>query len=597
MWTFRICFQSIAPLVNWASMAAFRRSAHRRPVLFWGAAALAMCAFSPEGNMFVVPMVPFWRGQAAGHCSIGSLGRKASSVEPPYDEELHKDLIDVAAVWDMRVDFGKFADSLLPLPRFPVDDIQELIKGHAEKLFPNCKVSLVGSCNREVHNKFFSDLDFHISNTRGGPSPKEFQNFCNVLKHDPSIESVEFEEGYKAIRLEVFGLPVDVAFPERFDLELQMHGPDQTDRLKKLYEEYPGAVKAARVAKWMFRDLKGMDVEYIVNDVARDGKKIWESRAQDVEGSQLFQAVLLQLAQYPDVTAFSSLSELERKAFTARGKETLENIKWSLTRSQVLAKVLLQMCSSNSLGQDAELLDALCQNASMIEYECLSRDRPNTASAKLDLTWQRDMSISPKDVNLGFSVKIKPDTTTTKDSGDRTSETSVVQRSRNEQGKQDGQSTSSGSFGGTWPEKILLSFDNMLYLMEQEKMVAKTRLEAKYVQGMCMSLEAFLEMATRKKKQERWRSRKMPKSMHEIEASMRELGIETCDQMQEMILKSDMPAAWKGPLIAFLFVWRCAASAWYILPVALETSDEHSPDGGSRNKGSLHLVPTGYCMF
>ena len=97
--------------------------------------------------------------------------------------------------------------------------------------------------------------------------------------------------------------------------------------------------------------------------------------------------------------------------------------------------------------------------------------------------------------------------------------------------------------------------------MEQEKMVAKTRLEAKYVQGMCMSLEAFLEMATRKKKQERWRSRKMPKSMHEIEASMRELGIETCDQMQEMILKSDMPAAWKGPLIAFLFVWRCAASA------------------------------------
>jgi hypothetical protein len=152
-----------------------------------------MCAFSLEGNMFVVPMVPFWRGQAVGHCSIGSLGRKASSVEPPYDEELHKDLIDVAAVWDMRVDFGKFADSLLPLPRFPIDDIQELIKGHAEKLFPNCKVSLVGSCRREVHNEFFSDLDFHISNTRGGPSPKEFQNFCNVLKHDPSIESVEFE--------------------------------------------------------------------------------------------------------------------------------------------------------------------------------------------------------------------------------------------------------------------------------------------------------------------------------------------------------------------------------------------------------------------
>ena len=173
--------------------------------------------------------------------------------------------------------------------------------------------------------------------------------------------------------------------------------------------------------------------------------------------------------------------------------------------SQVLTKVL-QMCSSNS-RQDAELLDAVRMLLWLnTNGECLSRDRPNTASAKLDLTWQRDMSISPKDVNLGFSVKIKPGTTTTKDSGDRTSETSVVQRSRNEQGKQDGQSTSSGSFGGTWLEKILLSFDNMLYLMEQEKMVAKTRLEAKYVHGMCMSLEAFLEMATRKKKQERWRS-------------------------------------------------------------------------------------------
>ena len=540
-------------------MAAFRRSAaHRGRVLFWGAGAIAIYVFFLQDDMSMVPMVPFWRGQA-GHRSIGSVGRKASSVEPPYDEELHKDLIDIAAVWDMRVEFGKFADGLLPRPRLPVDDIQELIKGYAEKLFPNCTVSLVGSCNREVHNRFFSDLDFHIKDTRGGPSPKEFQNFVGLLKHDPSIKRIEFEEGYKAIRLEVFNLPVDVVFSELFDPEMQMHKPDQTDLLNKLYEEYPGALNTARVAKWLFRDLKGMDVEYIVNDVARNFKEIWESRAQDVEGSELFQAVVLQFPQYPDVLKVSSFRKLERKAFTARGQETLDNLKWSLKRSQVLAKVLLQMCSSNSFGPDAELLEALCQNASMIEYECLSRDRPNTASAKLDLTWQRDMSISPRDVNLGFSVKMEPDTT--KDSGDRTSETSVVQRSRNEQGKSDGQSASSGSFGGTWQEKILLLFDNMLYLMEQETMVAKTRSEAKYVQGMCMSLEASLEMATRKNKQERWRSRKMPTGMHEIRASMIELGIETCDQMQEMILKSDMPPAWKGPLIAFLFVWQRAASS------------------------------------
>ena len=173
-------------------MTAFRRSAHRGRVLFWGAAALALWA-SLGGNVFVVP-VPFWREPAPGYCSLGSLGRKASSQELPYHgEELYQDLVDIAAVWGMCVEFGNFAYGLLPRPRFPIDDIQGLIKGHADKLFPNCKVSLVGSCNRDVHNKFFSDLDFHISNTRGEPTPKEFQIFCNLLKYDPRI-------GYKAKR-------------------------------------------------------------------------------------------------------------------------------------------------------------------------------------------------------------------------------------------------------------------------------------------------------------------------------------------------------------------------------------------------------------
>ena len=134
------------------------------------------------------------------------------------------------------------------------------------------------------------------------------------------------------------------------------------------------------------------------------------------------------------------------------------------------------------MGQDAELLDALCQNASMIEYECLSRDRPNTASAKLDLAWQRDMSISPKDVNLGSSVQIEPHKT--KDPGDATGETRVVQRSRNGQGKQDGESASTGSFAGTLPEKILLVFDDMLYLIEQKAIPGKKTVGSQIPGGM-----------------------------------------------------------------------------------------------------------------
>ena len=190
---------------------------------------------------------------------------------------------------------------------------------------------------------------------------------------------------------------------EYLDRDLQVHGPAQTERLKKLYEEYPGAVKAARVAKWMFRDMKGMDVEYIVNDVARDSHKTWQSRSQDVSGGLLFEAVVLHLAQYPDIARYSSLKELEKTAFTARGKETLVNQKWALKRSQVLAKVLLQECNCKCPDQQADfLLDATCRNASMIEYACLAGERPETTAHKLDLAFQKTCPFLRKKCASGY---------------------------------------------------------------------------------------------------------------------------------------------------------------------------------------------------
>ena len=97
-------------------------------------------------------------------------------------------------------------------------------------------------------------------------------------------------------------------------------------------------------------------------------------------------------------------------------------------------------------------------------------------------------------------------------------------------------------------------FDDMLYLLEKEGTVGKTVLE-------CMSVDAIMEMATRKKRQERWRSRRMPAGMHEVVSRMKALGIDTCDELADEIKKSNLSPAWKAPLLAFLFVWRSHASA------------------------------------
>ena len=107
-------------------------------------------------------VAPFWGGRERG------VGRKAGGCPVPYDQNLHADLVDIAAVWDLRVKFGEFADRLLPPVAHPVGEVQELIRAHGEKMFPGCTVVLVGSCHRQVHNKDFSDLDFHIEDPTGG---------------------------------------------------------------------------------------------------------------------------------------------------------------------------------------------------------------------------------------------------------------------------------------------------------------------------------------------------------------------------------------------------------------------------------------------
>ena len=476
-------------------MSFFRRRAHPHAISWRGRVAVLICVLSFWCDVSLVP-IP-WRGQAAARCSSGM---KAGSCENPYyDEKREAELVDLARVWGRRVEFGKFAEKLLPDVPFPVGDIKELIKENAEKLWPDCRVSLVGSCNREVHNKYFSDLDFHINDTKGGePTPKEFADFCNLISSNRRVETIESEVDSKAIRLVVDGLPVDVdvAFPSRFEPHLQMHPPAQTDVLKQFYAQYEGAEKAARVAKWMFRDLKGMDVEYIVKDVADDSIKTWARRSEDVNGSHLFEAVVMQL------------------------------------------------------------LEEMCRTASMIEYACLAKDRPQTTRAKLDISFKQDRSISLKGMDLGLSVRLEADASNTTTLSATTGQNSVVQKRKKTGGKESSSSSTRFSSGG-WPQKILVVFDDMLYCIERGLVntAAATPLEHKFLGGWCTGVDAFLEMATGKKKDERWRARKMASSMQEVHEKMKELGIECVEDMSKMIRNSDMSIAFKAPILAFLLLW------------------------------------------
>ena len=105
----------------------------------------------------------------------------------------------------------------------------------------------------------------------------------------------QFEQGSKAIRLLVFGVPTDVVCADRFQARSQMHREERIAALEKLYKKYPGARNAARVAKWLFRDLKGLEVEYVMADVARDSNKTWSNRAKDGSGWWLFDEVVQEL--------------------------------------------------------------------------------------------------------------------------------------------------------------------------------------------------------------------------------------------------------------------------------------------------------------
>lgn len=127
-------------------------------------------------------------------------------------------------------------------------------------------------------------------------------------------------------------------------------------------------------------------------------------------------------------------------------------------------------------------------------------------------------------------------------------------RRKKRQGEGDSHTRSS-----TLAETLILILDDMFFCMESSN--EATPIERKFMKGMCIGVDAFLEMETKKQRHERWKSRTMPEGMHQVAPRMKELGIESCDMMCSLVKDSDWPAEWTLPLLAFLWFWRSKASS------------------------------------
>ena len=274
---------------------------------------------------------------------LRSVGADAKAEEDEFAEEKGV-LSKVAAVYGRRQGFQDFADELLPShweSRLP--HIQAKVDRYAKRLWPDCRVELHGSAARKVHNKHFSDLDFAISNTQG-IEDNEFKDFWQDLRRDTEqFKSLRASrECRKSIKLQVLGIPVDVACMDRF-VDATLHSRDEIDNLTSFYQDYLGAVRAVRVAKYTFRPLKGLDIEFIAHFLATKRMDLWEYRKQDSEGLDLFQAVVGEIDLYPNGSRNSAIKSLLKRARSQPGVGALQDMNKALTKCQKFASHILEL--------------------------------------------------------------------------------------------------------------------------------------------------------------------------------------------------------------------------------------------------------------
>lgn len=465
-------------------------------------------------------------------------------------------LEEITPLFGRREDFQRFAENLLPrASEWPIADFQAKIEYYARRGWKDCKVFLQGSAARNVHNKHHSDLDFAIQ-TPGGIELEEFKDFCECLKYDREVEmvsdSMEFE---KAIKLKIGGVKVDVACLDRLG-DASRHGPELVAELENFYKAYSGAERAVRVAKYVFFPLKGLDVEYIAVSVANQ-TKAFENRNTDLQGLMLFHEIVYEMNKYPDCGRWSPLQELIKKARSQHGKGAVEYMERALKRAQVLAEAILFLRGQGKDALNRASPEWARREYFLIHFELLT---DKSSSKQGDA---RDAPKSRKDASLEKTTIEAVETAQCSEGNKRSEQVAIEQLSAGTSNlRRSNQADQTGDDPPKFPAMTVLEiFDDMLYCIEQFP-PPQTQLEEKVMQGWCMQVDGILEMVTKKGKEQRWKERRMPSGIHEVQEKMLDLGLDSADLMHEAIrCQQTLPTWIQVPLLTFLKWWKVNVAA------------------------------------
>ena len=234
--------------------------------------------------------------------------------------------------------FNKFAKSLRPDDwESRIKVILPLIEKHAKQIWPNCTVGLHGSVLREVHNEYGSDIDIAI-HTNSSCSEREFLDLCHWLtKGEDFVPLSDSSEVGKAAKFLSHGLKVDVAIQERFG-DASLYDSKFIEQLRQLYKSHPEVQEAARVAKFAFPELKGLDVEFLVCCLAERRLKLGQTV---VSSSDFFLEICLELRNFPLMPSTSPLQHLLKNVRAQRGPAAEKDLREGLRKTQHFADVLL----------------------------------------------------------------------------------------------------------------------------------------------------------------------------------------------------------------------------------------------------------------
>eukprot|EP00438_Fugacium_kawagutii_P022578 Skav230126 [mRNA] locus=scaffold2192:286142:292499:+ [translate_table: standard] len=237
-----------------------------------------------------------------------------------------------------------FADSLRPDWETHIElVILPRVQHHAKGIWKNCTVVLRGSVARQVHNES-SDIDIAID-TGSSPSiidcEKEFRIFCNLLKQDrtwsfvgPTTEELSID--WKAAKFRFREIKVDVVILQRLE---DSFFASALKKIESVYKECLGVRRAARVAKYAFSALRGVEVEVIVNMLHEERQ---QADVQDDSGLEMFFEVCCNILSFASSVACMNLF---RHARSEHGQEPSVDLRKRYEECYAAAEPVLSQLS------------------------------------------------------------------------------------------------------------------------------------------------------------------------------------------------------------------------------------------------------------